>query len=135
MLWQEHGGSGRTPHPLRGRKGVLPTLTEIAARENLVWPKGLYRSTSAAIHMFGTDFLLESVAGTTAVVWANQAQRCSWLTWATACFEHLSRTAVGLMGGDDVEEMQTVFNDAARAILTDPIVLAARQTTRLASPQ
>ena len=75
-LWQQQGGKGSPA--LRGRKHVQATLTHIATREGFDWLRGLYRSTSAAAHMFGVNFLLEDHAGTTAVVWATSAQRCSW---------------------------------------------------------
>jgi hypothetical protein len=74
--------------------------------------------------MFGVNFLLQSSGDTTAVVWSTPAQRSSWLAWATVCFEHLSRTAVGLMGGDEVEQMEVAFNHGAHAILDDPTVRA-----------
>lgn len=125
QLWGESGGQG-TP-ALRRRNHVQPTLTGIATREDLNWLRGLYRSTSAATHMFGVNFLLESVGDTTIVVWATPAQRCSWLAWVVVCFEHLSQTAVGLMGGDEVEEMQLAFNHGAHAIVDDPIVRAPLQ--------
>jgi hypothetical protein len=120
QLWQEKGGQGSPA--LRTRKQVPTTLTTVAARENFDWLRGLYRSTSAVTHMFGVNFLLESTGETTAVVWATPAQRSSWLVWVTVCFEHLSRTAVGLMGGNDVEEMQIAFNHGAHAIVDDPVV-------------
>ncbi len=41
---------------------------------------------------------------------SGPAQRSSWLVWVTVCFEHLSRTAVGLIGSDDVEEMKVAHN-------------------------
>lgn len=121
-LWQENGGQGNPP--LRGRKHVPTTLTAIAAREDFDWLRGLYRSTSAVTHMFGVNFLLQSSGETTAVVWATAAQRSSWLAWVTVCFEHLSRTAVGLMSGDEVEEMKFAFNHGAHAIVGDPVVRA-----------
>jgi hypothetical protein len=121
-LWQEKGGQGNPS--LRNRKHVQTTLTSIATREQFDWLRGLYRSTSAATHMLGVNFLLQSTGETTAVVWATPAQRSSWLTWATACFDYLSRTTVGLMGGEDVEEMQIVINSGAHAIVDDPVVRA-----------
>lgn len=122
QLWQEGGGQG-TP-VLRRRTHVQPTLAAIATREDLNWLRGLYRSTSAVTHMFGVNFLLQSVGDTTTVVWATPAQRSSWLAWVVVCFEQLSRTAVGLMGGDEIEEMQLAFNRRAHAIIDDPIVRA-----------
>jgi hypothetical protein len=121
-LWQESGGVGNPT--LRTRKHVQPTLTNIAARQNLDWLRGLYRSTSATAHMFGVNFLLQSQGNTTAVVWAIPAQRSSWLVWVTVCFEHLSRTAVELMGGAEIEEMKIAFNHGAHAIVDDPTVRA-----------
>jgi hypothetical protein len=74
--------------------------------------------------MFGVNFLLQSEGNTTAVVWATVAQRSSWLVWVTVCFEHLSRTAVGLMGSDDVEEMKVAFHQRAHGIVDDLTVRA-----------
>jgi hypothetical protein len=121
-LWRQHGGQG-TPR-LRRRTHVQPTLTTIGARENIDWLRGLYRSTSAAAHMFGVDFLLESVGPTTSVVWATPAQQSSWLAWAVVCFDHLSRTAASLMGGAELEEMKIAFNQGAHAIVDDPVLRA-----------
>jgi hypothetical protein len=121
-LWQEKGGQGSPP--FRSRKHVPTTLTAVATREDFDWLRGLYRSTSAVTHMFGVNFLLQSRGETTAVVWATPPQRSSWLAWVTVCFEHLSRTAVGLMGGDEIEEMKVAFNHGAHAILDDPVVRA-----------
>lgn len=121
-LWAEKGGEGNPA--LRGRKHVQATLTAVAAREDLDWLRGLYRSTSATAHMFGVNFLLQSQGDATAVVWATPAQRCSWLAEATACFDYLSRTAVGLMGGEDIEEMRVAFNQGAHAIVDDPVMRA-----------
>lgn len=72
--------------------------------------------------MFGVNFLLQSRGDTTAVVWATPALRSSWLVWVTVCFEHLSRTAVGIMGGDEIEEMKVAFNYGSHAIVDDPVV-------------
>jgi len=122
QLWHEKGGQG-TPSQ-RTRQHVPTTLTSIAARESFDWLRGLYRSTSAVTHMFGVNFMLDSTGETTSVVWSTPAQRSSWLVWATVCFEQLSRTAVGLMGGDEVKEIQVVFNHGAHAIVDDPVVRA-----------
>lgn len=130
--WSEHGGQG-TP-PLRTRKHVPTTLTSIAARERFDWLRALYRTTSGATHMLGVDFLLQSAGGTTVVVWATPAQRSSWLVWTTVCFEQLSRTAVGLMGGSDVKEMQLAFNQGAHAIIDDPVVRARLHSTPSTAP-
>jgi hypothetical protein len=120
--WAEHGGHG-TP-PLRTRKHVAATLTNIAARERFDWLRALYRTTSGTTHMLGVDFLLQDAGGTTLVVWATPALRSSWLAWTTVCFEQLSRVAVGLMGGTDVKEMQLTFNQGAHAIIDDLVVRA-----------
>jgi hypothetical protein len=130
--WSEHGGQG-TP-ALRTRKHVPATLTSIAARERFDWLRALYRTTSSATHMLGVDFLMQDAGGTTLVVWATPAQRSSWLVWTTVCFEQLSRTAVGLMGGTDVNEMQVAFNQGAHAIADDPVLRARLHSPPSTSP-
>jgi hypothetical protein len=76
------------------------------------------------MHVFGVNFLLQSRGDMIAVVWVTRAQRSSWRVGVTVCFEHLSRTAVGLTGGDEIEEMRIAFNHGAHAIVDDPTVRA-----------
>ena len=121
-LWKQHDGPGTAGTPRRTRSHVLSSLQIIRKREDLDWLVGLYRSTSGATHMLGTNFMLQSSNGTTTVAWATPAQRCSWLIEATACFERLSRTTIELMGGDDVAKVQAEFNVRGHAIVNDQFV-------------
>ena len=88
------------------------------------WVDGVWRSTSAATHMYGVEFALTDRGdGTTELVWALSAHRASWLMWFAASYSYLTTTAATILrpGAREI----TDFHDSIGAFLNDPDVRAA----------
>ena len=77
-LWRQLGCRGQN----RTQSQAATTLAGLSSQPAMEWVDGVWRSTSAATHMYGVEFALADRGdGTTELVWALPAHRASWLMW------------------------------------------------------
>ncbi|HVB43082.1 MAG TPA: hypothetical protein VNF47_10310 [Streptosporangiaceae bacterium] len=91
------------------------------------WVDGVWRSTSAATHMYGVEFALTDRSdGTTELVWALPAHRASWLMWLAASYSYLTVAAATILQPGVAEIAD--FHNTIGAFLNDPDLRAAVST-------
>jgi hypothetical protein len=94
-LWRE-SGCGRAS--ARTRTQVDATLKKLATELSFHWMIPLWRSTSATVHMYGSDFLFEDRGdGSSDLVWAQPRFRATWLSFLGASYAYLTATAAGVV--------------------------------------
>ena len=94
-LWKE-SGCGRASS--RTRSHVDATLKKLAKELSFGWMIPLWRSTSATVHMYGSDFLFEDCGdGTSDLVWAQPRFRATWLSFLGASYSYLTTTTAGVL--------------------------------------
>jgi len=94
-LWRE-SGCGRAS--ARARTHVDATLEKLAKELSFDWMIPLWRSTSATVHMYGSDFLFEDRGdGSSDLVWAQPRFRATWLSFLGASYAYLTTTAAGVL--------------------------------------
>ncbi len=115
-LWGECGCSGR----LRSYSDVEQTLKVPAARQGMEWVHGVWRSSSATVHMYGTDFLLATKGDTTRLVWALPSHRAPWLAFLVSAYSFLSITALKILNEDDSRIVE--FHERGRVLAEEPLL-------------
>lgn len=119
-LWRQLGCRGAN----RTQGQAAATLARLSTQLGMEWIDGVWRSTSAATHMYGVEFALTDRAdGTTELVWAPPAHRASWLMWLAASYSYLTTTAAIILRPDTPEIAD--FHNAIGAFLNDPDLRAA----------
>ena len=81
------------------------------------WIPGVWRATSAAVHMYGVDFVLRSRGGETELVWALPSQRATWLAFLVAAYGYVTATAGAILSRGDSRIIQ--FHDSTRTFIED----------------
>lgn len=115
-LWDKCGCSGR----LRTYGDVGPTLKVLATRPDMEWVHGVWRSTSATVHMHSTDFLLATRGDATRLVWALPSYRATWLAFLVSAYSFLSITAMKILNEDDSRIVE--FHERGRALVEEPLL-------------
>jgi hypothetical protein len=123
-LWASHGCGKASP---RTRAHVDRTLKKIAKEPSFGWVIPLWRSTSATVHMYGSDFFFESHGdGNSELVWAQPRYRATWLSFLGASYSYLTVTAASLLkpnraAGQEIAQ----FHERMRRIIEDTAVKKA----------
>jgi len=78
----------------RTRGQVRTTLNELAQYETYSWLPHAYKTTSAATHMYTSDYLLrDNGTGESDLVWSLPSYRAGWLVHLAVAFTSVSSTA------------------------------------------
>ena len=117
-LWTANGGKGEPRR--RTYSDVNPTLIKMAKSPQLERLGLLHSSSSVAVHMSASDFLLETSVTGVRVVWASPGRRCAWLQLAIMCFDYLTLSALSSVSSPENDEViqelharwQEIYNDS-----------------------
>lgn len=117
-LWKESGCGRASP---RTRSHVEATLKTLAKELSFDWIIPLWRSTSATVHMYGSDFFFEDRGtGTSDLVWAQPRFRATWLSFLGASYSYLTTTATGVLDSSERPLVQVAqFHEKMRSIVED----------------
>lgn len=127
--WRELACTG----PYRTRKHVEPTLRQLAKQPKMEWIPGVWRATSAALHMYGADFALRDRGdGSSDVVWAPPAYRAGWLMYAASSYAYLTLTAAHILGVEALTA--THFGEEVRRVVVAAAQRAAQETRSNSAP-
>lgn len=116
-LWKSLGCPTAPP---RTRKQVDQTLGRLAKEPTMGWITGVWRSTSAAVHMYGADFAFDSRGdGHSDLVWALPRFRATWLGFLVAAYSYLTTTSIGILASGQVPVDAHRFHDEVRTLIDD----------------
>jgi hypothetical protein len=117
-LWAAGGCGKASP---RTRTHVDGTLKKLAKGSSFGWIIPLWRSTSATVHMYGSDFLFEDRGdGSSDLVWAQPRFRATWLSFLGASYSYLTATAAGVLDPSASAMPKIVqFHESMRSITGD----------------
>lgn len=122
-LWTANGGKDEPRR--RTYKDVNRTLEKMAKSPPLESLGIIHASSSVAVHMSASDFLLESSDSGVTVVWASDARRCAWLKLAIMCFDYLTISALTSVPSNDNEAIVQDLHSRWQAIYNDPLLVNA----------
>lgn len=123
-LWRE-SGCGRAS--ARTRTHVDSTLKKLAKELPFDWMIPLWRSTSAVVHMYGSDFLFEDRSdGSSDLVWAQPRFRATWLSFLGASYAYLTTATAGVLDPSaGARERVARFHERMRSIVENDAVRKA----------
>lgn len=123
-LWRESGCGTSSP---RTRGHVDATLRKLAEELSFEWMLPLWRSTSATVHMYGSDFLFEDRGdGTSDLVWAQPRLRATSLSFLGASYSYLTTTAAGVLDTSTIAKPRIAeFHESMRSVVENPVVQTA----------
>jgi hypothetical protein len=125
-LWADNGGKNEPRR--RTYKDVNPTLAKMAKTPDLESLGIIHASSSVAVHMSASDFLLESSETGVTVVWASDARRCAWLQLAIVCFDYLTISALQSVPSNANKVVAEDLHARWQTIYYDPLLVNAVAT-------
>jgi len=119
-MWQSFGCG--TAHP-RTRKHVDQTLKALAKEPTMDWITGVWRSTSATVHMYGADFAFDSQGDShSELVWALPRFRATWLAFLVAAYSYLTTTSVAVLVAGHIPDEAHRFHEEMRTLIEDEAI-------------
>jgi len=125
-LWTANAGKDEPRR--RTYKDVNRTLEKMAKTPELESLGIIHASSSVAVHMSASDFLLESNDLGVKVVWASDARRCAWLQLAIVSFDYLTISALSSVPNNDNEAIVQELHSRWQAIYNNSLLVSAVAT-------
>lgn len=111
-MWGELGCAGS----YRTRSHVEPTLKKLAKKPRMEWVLGVWRATSATVHMYAVDFMLRDCGdGSSELVWALPRYRATWLSFVAAVYGYATLAAATILRAQDPAIKQ--FDEGVRRLV------------------
>jgi hypothetical protein len=122
-LWNANHGKGEPKR--RTYKDVNRTLEKMAKAPDLKRLEIFHSSSSVAVHMLASDFLLESSGLGVTVVWASTGRRYAWLQLAIMCFDYLTISALSSVPSPEHNAIARELHARWQEIYNDPLLVHA----------
>jgi hypothetical protein len=122
-LWNANGGKDQPQR--RTYKHVKPTLERMAKSPDLKELGLIHASSSVAVHMSASDFLLESSTSGVTVIWASEPSRCAWFQLAIMSFDNLTMSALSAIPNHENGPVILDLRTRWRQIYNDPLLVSA----------
>lgn len=127
-LWVSAGCKG----PARTRSHVQSTLQTLSKRDGFEWVLSAYRASSAATHMYTSDFALRDHGdGESHITWALPGHRAGWLVHVVVAYVSLCSLAALAINSPEAGRKalptQSEMHQRTTQLIEHPVLVAAAQ--------